>query len=140
MTLKDKRRRTKLKLREDEVNEQSGTHLTESACLQRHRGWKKEDLQIVKQWKTRGRFDEDDHQHQQHPRYPDHLSLASLSPRDPRIAKENTNDTALPIIQTYTGDQITKQSDLFRGHSTILSHASVTEDSSRISATSLLRI
>ena len=68
MTLKDKRRRTKLKLREDEVNEQSGTHLTESACLQRHRGWKKEDLHIVEQRKTIGRFDADD---QQRHRYPD---------------------------------------------------------------------
>ena len=71
--------------------EQSGTHLTESAGLQRDRGWKKEDLQIVKQWKTRGRFDEDDHQHQQQHRYPDHLSLASLSPRDPSNRKRKKN-------------------------------------------------
>ena len=59
-------RRTKLKLR-DEANEQSGTHLTESACLQRHRGWKKEDLQVVEQRKTIGRFDADDQQRHSYP-------------------------------------------------------------------------
>ena len=102
-------RRTKLKLREDEANEQSGTHLTESACLQRHRGWKKEDLQIVEQRKSIGRFDEDD---QQRHRYPDPYHWHHCHNELP--ASENTNDTALPIIQTYTGDhQTTNPTDLF---------------------------